>query len=412
VTPAVAPAPAPAPVIKPVSIAVTATPADAEVVLNGKVAGTGSYTASVNPGDSITLVIRHEGYAAKTLAVTAKSAATYPVQLEPMPIEASFAAGGAALVGAVQVSGDVLVAADRQGGLVATNRQGRVLWKIATKNAPNENSSPVVGTDHAYFTGSKEFLVVALKTGAVVSRTALDSATTHLFGQRVAVSSSVGVYPTSTSLTLFNPATGATVQEIPIAGGTLMTPAISDGRLLVVSQTGIFFAIDATSGQVLFQVPTGASQPVASSVLVSGTQAYFADRKGLLVAMDLDAHKVLWKVPLKGQGTTGVFQDLEKSASGVFAFAGNTIYAQSAADGSELFPPITGASTPPLYHDGKLYFGTQSGTLVAVDEKTGKTVKSLDLKTVLSTRPQSDGPRLLLGSSTGQVLVVYPDSIQ
>ena len=126
----------------------------------------------------------------------------------------------------------------------------------------------------------------------------------------------------------------------------------------------------------------------------------------------MDAHKVLWKVTLKGQGTTGVFQDLEKSGNGIYAFAGNTIYALSAADGTELFPPINGASTPPLDRGGRLYFGTQSGTLAVADESTGKTVKSLDLKAVAATKPQADGPRLLFGSTTGQLFVVYPDSIQ
>jgi outer membrane protein assembly factor BamB len=409
-----APAPAQAapPPVTPVRISVSATPADSEIELNGKTAGTGAYAADVNPGDSLTLVVRHEGYATKTIAVTAKGPASYPVELQPMPIEASFAEGSAPLVGAVQSSGDVLLAVDRQGQIFGADRQGRALWKVATQNTPNENSSPVVGAENLYFTGSKEFLVVAIGTGAVVSRAPLDSATTHLFGQRVAVSASLGVYPTSTSLSIFNPATGATLRQIPIAGGTLMSPAISEGRVLVVSQTGVFLAIDPESGQVLFQVPTGSSQPVASSVLVSGSRAFFADRKGLLVCVDMDAHKVLWKVPLKGQGNVGIFQDLEKSANGIFAFAGNTIYAFSAADGSELFPPISGASTPPMDRGGMLYFGTQSGALVAADEGTGKTVKSLDLKAVANTRPQADGPRVLVGSTTGQVFVVYPDSIQ
>ena len=404
--------PAAPPAARPVRIAVTAIPADSEIELNGKTAGTGSYSAEVNPGDSISLVIKHEGYATKTLAVTAKGPAAYPVTLQPMPIEASFAAGRAALVGSVQTADGVLVSVDRQGGLSGTDRQGREIWKVATQNTPNENSSPVVGPENLYFTGAKEFLVVATRTGAVVSRTPLDSSTTHLFGQRVVVSPTLGVFPTATSLTFFNPATGATIRQVPVTGGTLMTPAIADNRVLVVSQAGVFLAIDAESGEVLYQVPTGSSQPVASSVLVSGTRAFFADRKGTVVCVDMDARKVLWKTTLKGQGNMGIFQDLEKSADGIYAFAGSSIYALSAADGSELFPPIGGASTPPLDQGGRLYFGTQSGTLAAVDEKTGKTVKSLDLKAVPSTRPKADGPRLLLGSTTGQVFVVYPDSIQ
>jgi outer membrane protein assembly factor BamB len=412
--PSAAPAPSKAPsappAAAPVRISVTATPEDSEIELNGKVAATGTYEAEVNPGDSVTLVIRHEGYATKTVAVTAKGPASYPVQLQPMPIEAAFPAGSAPLVGSVQTAGGILVSADRQGQLAGFDRQGRALWKLATQNTPNENSSPVIGSENLYFTGSKEFLVVAVRTGAVVSRAALDSSTTHLFGQRVAVSPTLGVLPTSTSLVIFNPASGATVRQIPIPGGTLMSPTISDGRVLLVNQAGVFLAVDPESSEVLFQVPTGASQPVASSVLVSGSKAYFADRKGTVVCVDMDARKVAWKVSLKGQAT-GVFQDLEASAGGIYAFAGNAIHALSASDGSELFPPIGGASTPPLDRGGRLYFGTQSGTLAVVDERTGKTVKSLELKAVAATRPKADGSRLLFGSTTGQVFVVYPDSI-
>jgi outer membrane protein assembly factor BamB len=396
----------------PVHVSLAATPADSVIELNGKPAGTGSYDGEAKAGDTLTFAVRHEGYAAKTVTVIAGDPATRQVQLQPVPIEAAFPVGNAPLAGVVQSSGDLLLAADRQGTLYASTRQGRALWKVSTRNSPNENSSPVIGAENLYFTGSKEFLVVALRTGAVVRRAALDGATTHLFGQRVAVTSSLGISPTSTSLAVFNPATGAPLRRIPIAGGTLMTPTMADGRVLVVSQAGVLLAVDPVSAQVLFQVPTGAGQAVASSVRIAGSRAFFADRKGLVVCVDIEARKVLWKVPLKLQGAGGVFQDLELSAQGVFAFAGNTIYALSAENGAELFPPIGGASTPPFSRAGRLYFGTQSGTLAVADPGTGRIVKSLDLKNVACTRPQPDGPRLLVGTAAGQLLVIYPDSIQ
>ncbi len=408
--PAVAPGALP---VTPVLISVSAIPSDSAIEVGGRPVGTGRYSAEVNPGDSLAIEVEHEGYASKRLAVTAKGPASYTVRLDPMPIEASFAVGSAPLVDAVRALGDAVLAVDRQGQLSAADRQGGLIWKLATQNAPNENSSPVIAGDILYFTGAREFLVVKSRTGAVVSRTALDSTTTHLFGQRVAVTSGLGVLPTSTSLSIFDPATGATIRQIPIPEGTLMTPTITrDGRVLVVSQAGEFLVIDPVSGKVAFQVPTGAGQPIATSVLVSGTKAFFADRKGLVVCVDMDARKVLWKHPLKSRGPVGVFQDLEQSARGIFIFAQNTIYGISAADGAELFPPITGVSTPPLYRAGRLYFGTQNGTLSEADEQTGKTMKSLDLKAVATTRPQPDGPRLLLGSATGRVIIVYPDAIR
>jgi outer membrane protein assembly factor BamB len=191
-----------------------------------------------------------------------------------------------------------------------------------------------------------------------------------------------------------------------------MTPAIADGKVLVVSQAGVFLAVDPVTGQVIFQVPTGASQAVAGSVRVSGSRAFFADRKGALVCVDMEAQKMLWKVPVKLQGTAGVFQDLELSDKGIYLFAGNTIYGLSTENGEELFPSLPDASTPPLHRAGRLYFGMHNGTLAVADAETGKIVKSLELKTIASTRPQPDGPRLLIGTTTGQVLVVYPDSIQ
>jgi len=117
---------------------------------------------------------------------------------------------------------------------------------------------------------------------------------------------------------------------------------------------------------------------------------------------------------LKGAGSMGVFQDIVASADGrsLFVFASDAIFALSAADGSLLFEPLTGASTPPLSRDGKLYFGTIDKTLAVVDEATGKAVASLPMKAVLSTRPQPDGQRLVVGDRTGRVFVISPDAIK
>jgi len=268
----------------------------------------------------------------------------------------------------------------------------------------------VIAGDTVYFSGAREFLVVSLRTGAVAGRTALDSTTTHLFGQRVAVSSSLGVYPTTASLSVFDPATGAVTRQLSLPGGTLMTPLIAGSRLFAVSQDGVFFAIDAGSGQVQFQVPTGARQPVAGSVHVAGQLAFFVNRKGTVVCVDLDAHAVHWKASAPA-GTGGIFQDIEVTPKGIFAFAGGSLYAFSPSDGSPLYPPITGVSTPPLVRDDTLYFGTEKGALAAVEAETGKRLKSLDLKETPTTRPQEDGPRILLGTASGQVLVIYPGTM-
>jgi hypothetical protein len=295
--PATAPAAAPAAAAaapSAVHVTVSATPADAEIVRVGVVAGTGRYTADLADGTSITLLVRREGYATKTLSVQASAGnpVSYPVQLDPQPIETRFKLGTDPLVGSVVVAGDAMVAADGAGRISAVDRQGRILWTTPTQDAPNENSPPVAGPGTVAFTGRREFLVLDLRDRHAIIRTAPDSTSAHLFGQRVFMSDATGIFPTSTSLRIFDPRTGKTLHDFPIPGGTLMTPTLADGKIYAVSQAGTLMVVAADSGAILAQVTTPASQPVAISVFVTGTQAFFADRKGVLMAVDTAAKRV------------------------------------------------------------------------------------------------------------------------
>ena len=138
-----------------------------------------------------------------------------PVSPPPLqPIEARFAASTRPLIGAV-LSGQNAVAADSAGLLVAVTRRGKVLWTVKTENRPNENSVPVVADGKVYFSGAKEFIIASLSAGTVVSRTNLDSASAHLFGQHVLVSPPLGLYPTTAAVRLFNPATGGAMRDVP-----------------------------------------------------------------------------------------------------------------------------------------------------------------------------------------------------
>ncbi len=408
-----APAAAPPAAPSPIHFTVTAAPADAQILRDGAPVGAGSYTADVADGTTLNLVVQHEGYAPKNVAVqiAAGKPASFNVQLEAQPIETKFNVSASPLVGALAVAGNTLVAADGTGHVIAADRQGRVLWSTATLNTPNENSFPVTGPGVVAFSGAREFLVLDAGTGQPAARTPLDGASTHLFGQHVSIADTVGVFPTSSSLRLFDPRTGRTLHDYPIPGGTLMSPSVVGGRIYAVSQAGLFVAVDQATGSVLTQIPTPANQPVATSVLVEGSRAYFADRKSLLVAVDLDAQRVAWRKTLPGQGGGGVFQDLAGSADGVYVFTRNTVYAYG-TDGTPLFAPVPGASTPPLLLDGRLYFGTQSGKLSAVDALTGRPVASLDVGAVLNTRPVQDGPRIVVGTTKGDILVIYPGTMQ
>ena len=335
-----------------------------------------------------------------------------PVKRPPRPIESRISASTRALVGQVQSSGQTLVAVDASGVLVAANREGKVLWTVRTANAPNENTPPVVAGDKVYFSGAKEFVIVRMATGAVVSRTALDSTSAHLFGQRVLITSSLGLFPASASIRMFDPATGQIAREIPIPSGSLMTPAILEGKILTVNQAGVFLIVDPATGSIDTQIPTGATQPVALSVSLQGQSAFFADRKGMVVAVDLANKQILWTTQLPGTGSGGVFQDLAITDAGVYAFSRNTLFAFSITDGKPLFDAIPDVTTPPLIAEGKLYIGGATQKLLVLDPATGKTISSLDTGGNLVTRPSVYADRIIAGTDSGQIIIIDPSALQ
>ena len=135
-------------------------------------------------------------------------------------------------------------------------------------------------------------------------------------------------------------------------------------------------------------------------------------RKGLVVAVDPDAKKVLWSSALPGTGTGGVFQDLAVSETGVYAFARGTLFGFSVTDGTALFDPVAGVTTPPLVDAGRLYIGGADGKLLILDAANGKPVASLDVGGKLTTRPSKDGDRIILGTANGRILVVNPAAVR
>ena len=272
------------------------------------------------------------------------------------------------LIGAVEISGSSLVSADGTGHVIAIDRQGRVLWTAATLNTPNENSFAVAGSGVVAFSGAQELLLLDAASGQPVSRTPLDSTSTHLFGQRVWLSATLGISPTASGLRTFDPRTGRTLRDYPIPGGTLMSPSVANGKIYAVSQRGSsssWTKLRAASSRrsrrrPVSQWPARCWSSAAAPTLPTARGSWSPSTRT----------RSGWRGRRPpGQGGGGVFQDLAGSADGVFLFTRNTVYAYSPGRHPAFQPELPGASTPPLLLDGRLYFGTQDGRLLAVDAR-------------------------------------------
>ena len=109
--------------------------------------------------------------------------------------------------------------------------------------------------------------------------------------------------------------------------------------------------------------------------------------------------------------------DIEIGGSGAYVYGRDgTIYGLNIADGSDLFTPIRGASTPPKYlRSGALIvYGTRDSKLVFASASNGATGKSLAVDGVLTTRPvEIPGDTLITaGTKQGSVLLIEPVGIQ
>ncbi|MBA7524302.1 Outer membrane protein assembly factor BamB [subsurface metagenome] len=396
-------------------ITIRTNPDDAAIYLDGRVAGRGTLTQKYPLSRRLTFKIIKPGFLDETLTINMAQAksAPYIVTLKGKPIVSSKSIFDSAFTVRIAVTPDRLISADKKGNLYAVNRLGEMAWQVNTANNPNENSFPVVIGNNVFFSGSDEFLILNGVSGKILTRMNLDKDYSHLFGRRVVHFGQFALFPTNNSIRFINLYSGETMREIAVPDGSRMTPAVYNGKLLIVNQQGVFMVIDPATEKVVQRIATKAVQPVALKINTLDNRAYFAGRKGQVVCIDLDAGEVAWERKLEAGKDIGIYHDLEAVPDGVFAFADKSIYGFSLADGSLLFAPIRDASSPPLYYalPSLLYYGSTGGELIAADTG-GRIRKRLKVKGNITTRPFWDNGNLIVGTDSGELMIINPDYIE
>lgn len=324
------------------------------------------------------------------------------------PIVWSIKVSGERPVRAIVKSGNRFVFADRKGRLYAVDDNGNVLWNINTKNTENENSIPVIIENMVYFTGAREFLVIDLTAGKILKRIAIgnNKYSSHLFGRRVVKYNDFIIYPSNGALIFLNRKTLTEVKEIPIPEKSYATPSVYGDELLVLNQRGSILIIDPISGKVEEEIQTDALQPVSLGPSISEGKAYFAGRKGTVVAVDLNLKKVIWERKLQ----KGIFQDITIGKENVYPFDGEKFYKLSLDDGTPVAKPIV-SSCSPLYYDGKLFYGRENGDFVVMDETSGKVLKLLKLDAPIKATPEISGNKIVICTENGRVYKINPEAL-
>jgi outer membrane protein assembly factor BamB len=400
------------------------TPADALVTLDGRTAGRGRFQGIFAVGTKHSLAVSREGYADEVvpLEVTTNGEKTIRIELkkrsedteadqktkEP-PLAGTFQISGAAFIGDLASAGDRIFAADKSGKLFALNDAGVILWKIATKNRPNNNSSPILINGRVYFSGLRELVIVDAAAGTHLARLPLEGAANHMFGRHVIAAGERGVLPADRSLRFFNLATGATVRIVALPADSRMTPTLFRGKLYLIDTRGRLQVIDPQTGAIdPVPLETNAAEPVAIGIAVAGNLGYVAGRKNRLVCIDLASRKLLWETGLTAPDFA--HQDLTADDRGVYVYAGKKLYGFS-PQGVALFTPIDGVSAPPLLADGRLYVGTTAGQFRIIDPGDGSVRASLELHKTVSARPVAVSGMIAVGTVTGEIVLIRPESM-
>jgi outer membrane protein assembly factor BamB len=396
------------------NITLTVTPDDADIILDGKKVGKGTYKAAFNFGEDVEFVIERKGYKTGhySLHIDEGTKATHAISLKARGVMQTISAAFSSVVGHPCVYEDRIIVADTYGVLAAVTLDGEKAWSVSTDNQSNTNSAPVVIGSRVYFSGSGEFVIVDIDSGRVVKRRTLDNASSHLFGRRVVSYGNMGIYPENERLVLFDLGSGETIRTIPIPGESRMSPAVYNNMILISDLEGKFLMIDAGTGNVVSSIKTSLTMPVAIAITVHGTSAFIAGRKGMVACIDLNKKEVVWETLLSDDKQAAVYHDMIFGNNTLFVFSRGTLYALSAATGKPLYGEIRGLSCPPAYIGGSIVIGLKDKTVKALNPVTGKRKASFDAGDEITARPVLYKEKIIAGTASGKVLIIDSDDLR
>ncbi len=107
----------------------------------------------------------------------------------------------------------------------------------------------------------------------------------------------------------FDSATGDLLWKLAFNQGVATTPLLIDGRIVAVSAEGDVVAIGPAKGEVAWhQMPAGAlkPQPYISSPTYAGKRVFIADNTGKLFALNAATGETIWQKTLPARTTTAL----------------------------------------------------------------------------------------------------------
>jgi outer membrane protein assembly factor BamB len=264
--------------------------------------------------------------------------------------------------------------------------------------------------------GSFPLTALAVVDGVVYSGTnAFEAASgkllwaTNSFGISPAVSKGTVYIDSFSGLCAYAAAGGTTLW----CAGTNYLPdapsgaAVVDGIAYFGSAVGSVFALDAATGEQLWSAPISASNAASSPAVANGMVYINGDN---LLAFDAKTGTKLWSSSILGSVNTSS----PAVVGGVVYAGGRVVAAFNATTGAVLWSvspggPLSIPGDSPAVAKGIVYIGASvtgergasSGTLYALNSRTGKTVWSAPVASGITSSPSVANGVVYVGSDDG-----------
>ncbi|WP_129139258.1 outer membrane protein assembly factor BamB [Modicisalibacter coralii] len=153
-----------------------------------------------------------------------------------------------------------------------------------------------------------------------------------------------------------------------------ITPALDDGRLFAADQSGLLRAIDADSGERLWQIEL--DTPVSSGLSAVAGQVYLGTRNGEVLALDQDDGSIVWRsrvssevlAPPQANSELLVVQSVDGAVTALDRATGEERWVYTSNE-----PALTlrGTGTPRVINQVS-FAGFANGRLVTLDNRNGQ----------------------------------------
>jgi eukaryotic-like serine/threonine-protein kinase len=145
----------------------------------------------------------------------------------------------------------------------------------------------------------------------------------------------------------------------------IASPVVSDGKLFfATSDSGMFRAVDAKSGQELFSIKFS-GWPTFSSPAIAKGMLYVGSHSGKLFAIDLANQKQAWEFTTEGAEKNGAaYTNADGTPNYAAAYAGD--FYDDMIVGVRKLMTVGGIYSSPVLADKVLYFGGTDGYVYAI----------------------------------------------